>query len=171
MDWWIEPNAMVSYENVNSHDTTFHSYNRLLKPDLLKSSRGNYNTSLPPSNILRTEFSRARVFCWKRSESAAGDEDGEAGDGRQRPDGGRGPEIRGHAPDVGGAWGRRPTERDEQILKCIDTTLWFQLILISFTEIQLSNKTSKNQSYWSDVLRWCLSKFTVNLSVSTFERN
>ena len=62
-------------------------------------------------------------FAGQRSESAAGDEDGEAGDGRQRPDGGRGPEIRGHAPDVGGAWGRRPTERDEQILKCIDTTL------------------------------------------------
>ena len=56
-------------------------------------------------------------------EEEVPDEDGEAGDGRQRPDGGRGPEIRGHAPDVGGAWRRRPTERDEQILKCIDTTL------------------------------------------------
>ena len=89
--------------------------------------------------FLGLSFPGPGYFAGQKSESAAG-EDGEAGDGRQRPDGGRGPEIRGHAPDVGGAWRRRPTERDEQILKCIDTTLWFQLILISFTEIQLTKQ-------------------------------
>ena len=48
-------------------------------------------------------------------------------------------EIRGQAPDVGGACGRRPTERDEMILKCkqlCDSNSFF----ISFTEIQLTKQ-------------------------------
>ena len=127
-------------------------------------------TSLPPSTILRTEFSRARVFCWPEVWECSGRR-GWRGRGWKAEAGWR-PGPGDPRPRTGCGRGlEAPTNRE----RWTDFKMHRYNFVIPthpyFIHGDSINKTSKNQSYWSDVLRWCLSKFTVNLSVSTFERN
>ena len=166
---WIKPNALVSYGFFHSHDTIY-DIHTIVYSNLICWSHLNFNTtSLPPSTILRTEFfpgpgillpeeweCSGRGWRGRGWEAEAGWRPG-PGDPRPRTGCGRG---------LGA-----PTNRE----RWTDFKMHRYNFVIPthpyFIHGDSINKTSKNQSYWSDVLRWCLSKFTVNLSVSTFERN